>query len=50
MKKGKRYKNYCNCERRGGVIYRNRDCIAKYVHNGKKTVIIHDMEALNYER
>lgn len=48
MKKGTKVKNYCICETKKGILYRDIDCDAKYIHNGKKTVIIHNFEALKF--
>lgn len=39
-------KNYCICKVKKGVLFREQDCFARFVHNGKKTVEIDSSEQL----
>jgi len=43
-----KYKNYCICKRKKGIMYINQDCFARF-HTGKVSTIEYDPEALYYE-
>ena len=47
---GRRVKNYCICQIKNNVLWREQNCPAKYVHNGKKTVMVNNFGALAYPK
>lgn len=49
MKKGVLFKNNCICREINGALFIDPDCHARFTHNGKKTVIIHELQAFRWE-